>query len=700
LLNELLVLSRSLAARGIGPQEWHSWIKTFKKGPAIIAELDERGELARISELSAEEVARLRNIAPDNQKSFPGFNLNCPLLAVPEGVPWNDAKAFRDVALASTASSQLAFQKKDIGRLKRLLRDFPQEEIAPRLHGASPKLQSTIALLNRLATAKPEPQAFLHGVATAVVAAMQAGRMSQDLAVAILCGKPNKKKQKLEAWAITLILDVADLDEFEYRVADPAVPSEWSAALLQSEATRTAAPGGEPFVCALSGLPDSPVGEKMPEPNLKILGPTYLLSMNKNTPCQTRYGRTSTDIFAMGRDSVQSLNNAILHVTEERRKGKTWTGVPNGFKKNPDLLITYLEEEPDSEVPLAGLFPDVEEEPNPAMAAATYEVRTASIHDALRRLERPGQDMHVRVIALSQIDKGRKQVVFSGRYSTKAMYQGRDNWLAGTRNVPAIAIPFPVAKDKPAEWRSHYQPSPAEVMVSFKQQWLRSGSETTQKRQTRKEAALASHSVPGVSLGRIYALFLDPEASSEAQWLLDRYLSITESLLAGLACSLSGGASLAESARKEALIVIAVYGILLLRQGRTKEIYMEGRDYLLGQFLQMADLLHKLYCIDVRERKIPPQLIGNAAISIAMQRPTRAIEVLCTRMTVYLAWAERCEGENAGLAKWTRKELGRLAARLKNEDLNTRVGPNGKAELLLGYLANTKEKENVGALTI
>ena len=328
------------------------------------------------------------------------------------------------------------------------------------------------------------------------------------------------------------------------------------------------------------------------------------------------------------------------------------------------------------------------------MAAATYEARTASVHDALRRLEHPGQDLHVRVIALSQIDKGRKQVVFSGRYSTKAIYQGRDNWLAGTRNVPVIAIPFPITKGNPAVWCSHYQPSPAEVMVSFKQQWLRSGSETRQKRKAHKEAPLASHPVPGVSLGRIYAVFLDPEASSEARWLLDRYLPITEPLLVGLAGSLSGGASLAASARKEALIVIGVYGILLLRQGRTKEIYMQSRDYLLGQFLQMADLLHKLYCVDVREGKIPPQLIGNAAISMAMQRPPRAIEVLSSRMTVYLAWAERFDGQDAGLAKWARKELGRLAALLKNEDLNARVSPNGRAELLLGYLANVKESEN------
>jgi len=219
-----------------------------------------------------------------------------------------------------------------------------------------------------------------------------------------------------------------------------------------------------------------------------------------------------------------------------------------------------------------------------------------------------------------------------------------------------------------------------EVMRSFKEQWLRAGQST--------------QSVPGVDLGRIYSLFLDPDAREQAGWLMQRYLPLTEALLIGLARSLSGGAKLPESARKQSLIVVAAYGILLYRQSRTKEIYMESRDFLMGQFLQMADRLHRLYCECERKGSIPPQLIGNAAISMAMQRPSRALEVLSTRMTVYLAWADRYKGDQAGLAKWTRKELGRISGFLKDQDLHQPVGPNGKAELLLGYLAGKKETEN------
>src|SRR5439155_20562250 len=89
------------------------------------------------------------------------------------------------------------------------------------------------------------------------------------------------------------------------------------------------------------------------------------------------------------------------------------------------------------------------------------------------RRQGPTPDPLIRVIALSQIDKGRKQIVFSGCYAASAIYEGRDRWLAGARNIPTIRLPFPIGKGKPAEFRSTFAPSPAQVMFSFKRQLLR-----------------------------------------------------------------------------------------------------------------------------------------------------------------------------------------------------------------------------------
>jgi hypothetical protein len=62
-------------------------------------------------------------------------------------------------------------------------------------------------------------------------------------------------------------------------------------------------------------------------------------------------------------------------------------------------------------------------------------------------------------------------------------------------------------------------------------------------------------------------------------------------------------------------------------------------------------------------------------------------------MRIYLAWADQYKGDNAGLVIWCRRELGRISALLKDHDLIRKVNATGKAELLLGYLANTKETE-------
>jgi hypothetical protein len=677
LLNELATLSRSLSSRGIETQTCHEWVKPFKQGKALVAELGTDGLIARVSHLSSEEVARLRNIAPDNQKAFPGFNLNCPLLALDDGSLWNQPEILWKLALETGGNCPLAYGEKDLGRLQRLIRDFPQKEIAPRLAGGGPVLASTMAVLQRLVSVACPVEHLVRSLTVEIIGSAENGRIPRDLALAVLFGKPNKKTSTLENWRITLIFDVADTDKFSHRVADPAVATEWSALLLKSGAVKPSI--DRRLICSLSGQPDTRIGDKMPNPNLPLLGLTYLMSMNSDTPCQTRYRKTSTDIFPVGKDTIQKLSDALRFIIDPSRIKKTWSGVPNGSRKKPDLLITYLEEEPDSEIPIVGLFGDAS--PNPALELATYEARTAPIYSALRLLKERRTDVHLRVMALSEIDKGRKQVVFNGRYSADNILDGRDRWLRGALNVPLISVPLSAGKGKRVEWCSGYQPGLHEAMLSFKNQWIRAGSE--------------SYNVPGVDLGRVYHLFLEPDAKAQSAWLLERYVGLTAPLLIGLGQPFANGKdrkrSLSYAARKEALIVIALYGVLLLRQDHLKEVYMETRDYQLGQFLQMADLLHKLYCKHERKNSIPPQLIGNAAISMAMQSPRRALEVLPARMAVYLAWADRFRGEEEDLVKWVRKELGRVSALLKDQNLETGVTSPGKAKLLLGYLANFKE---------
>ena len=396
--------------------------------------------------------------------------------------------------------------------------------------------------------------------------------------------------------------------------------------------------------------------------------------MNVDAPCQTRYGRSGSSILTAGQQSVQESLDAIQFITRPEMHGRTWSGVPSGSGDRNDLLISYLEDEPTASLPLADFFSDSD----PDVEFATFAERTQEIHSALKLRTDVRGDSFIRVFALSAIDPGRKQVVFSGRYAVSTIYQARENWLSGAHNIPKISIPLPAGRGNPMQWVGDMVPSPAEAMLSFKRQWLRHGQN--------------SQSIPGVDAGLMYSLLLEPDAHALATWLLDIYVPRTMTLMLGLGELLFARTPLPIPARKAGLIAAALFGILLFRQDRHKETYMEKRDYLLGQFLQFADRLHKLYCEHERKGSIPPQLIGNAAVSMATASPSRALQMLSHRMPVYLAWADRYTGANVGLVKWTRKELGRLSAALKDTNLSPAVTANGKAELLLGYLANASSK--------
>jgi hypothetical protein len=671
LLNELLELSRSLRAHGVEAESWHPWIKSFKKGDALVGRIDHRGALVHVSVIVAEEVARLRNVSPDNQKSFPGFNLDCPLL---EATRLSNKAS--EVGLPSEISLDwpLAYDAHQFQRLKLLLTIFPAE-VASKLRSTDGEiLRATRSLLERMTRSPVEPQAFVRQLAQATLVAVKEGRVPAALAGAVLYGKPRKTGNEFEDWKATLILDVSDLDNFPYAVADPAVAIPLSAALFSSD--RLPGTGGDPapITCALTGSSDQPFMGKFPEPTLPYLGKTYLMSMNTDVPCQTRYGHSGSAIFSAGQRSVQESLDAIQFITRQELRGRTWSAVPNGSSDRNDLLISYLEDEPAAEIPLADFFSDSDSDAH----FATFAERTQELHSALRVRASVKADSFIRVFALSLIDPGRKQVLFSGRYSVSTIYQARDNWVAGTHNAPEVSIPLRTGKGNPVAWVAAVAPSPVEALQSFKRQWLRHGQN--------------SQTLPGVDTGRIYALLLEPDTRELAKWLLVVYLPRTMPLMLGLGRLLFGRSPLPEAARKAGLIAIALYGVLLFRQGRSKEIYMENRDYLLGQFLQFADRLHKLYCEHERKGSVPPQLIGNAAVSMTTQSPSRALQMLSHRMPVYLAWADRYAGANAGLVKWTRKELGRLSAALKDTDLSPAVTANGKAELLLGYLANPSTK--------
>ena len=123
---------------------------------------------------------------------------------------------------------------------------------------------------------------------------------------------------------------------------------------------------------------------------------------------------------------------------------------------------------------------------------------------------------------------------------------------------------------------------------------------------------------------------------------------------------------------------------------------MKSPPYLVGRLLSLADQLHVQYCHGVRKGQVPPQLVGNALMTSAMETPEKALALFWQRIKPYHAWAQTVQGgDEVRLAKYFLGEMGRVCASLSEMNMPSRCSDTDKVAMLLGYLAHSaKEKSN------
>lgn len=136
---------------------------------------------------------------------------------------------------------------------------------------------------------------------------------------------------------------------------------------------------------------------------------------------------------------------------------------------------------------------------------------------------------------------------------------------------------------------------------------------------------------------------------------------------------------------------LLLLGILLYQKEITKEIYMEDTAYNIGQLLKLADILHREYCIQLRnggdERKsLPNSFIGNEMLFITAENPAEGICRLMERMSIYMMWRRR-NGQQRPLCEMGSARIGDAAEKIKRP-LPKEFSTEEKAELFIGYMAN------------
>ena len=597
MINEIVLLNDSIKRCGLEIKNKHPWITEHKREEGFIVGFDSKGQIATIEQCTSDKMAKMWKIAPDKQKSFPVINFKVPIwklsrhpLEVHDALNDKEVAKGCDSMVKICEDAELAYTQSERKRLAGRLIDYP-DELLEKSDNTDSNLAGLIELINRLKSYKGDIDSFSTQLSQAVIREYSNGSIqSIELVEKLLFGKWDRSNQIYKKGEIPIVFDLDDYADFKYRIIDPALGSYVSDFLLQKENISAETSTSR---CAVTGEMTSLETGTFPEPKIPVLGPTFLFSMNKDAKCHQRYGKISSEIFPVSKKLTRELQNSLLYITDEKRKGKTWLTVPSSKKKQSDLLIVYLEDKPEIAISLAELLVENTESGN---VEALFEETAASVCSALKGEPTLSSNSLLRLFVLTKLDPGRKQIVISSAFTVNSLISGADNWLLASKNHPHIIIPLPGKKGEKAKLLEPNCPSPASVMRCLQHQWIRNGTDNS--------------AVPGCSLREVYDVFLgeQTEAKQSAKRLLQLCLKRLTPLLLGMGGALRTGElkPFKPNTRLTALTAISLISILLFKLEHKKEEYMKKAAFNIGRMLALADTLHKEYCRYVRDNSIPP----------------------------------------------------------------------------------------------
>lgn len=700
MLNEGHLLYKSLERCGIKLTNRHPDVKEPGKKDGLIVGLDEKSRVEKIEFRNSEDIKKLWTIREGNHNSFPVLKLQRPIWKVDK----EDAlrKNLGSLKKDETEKRKLIFEEKrelnitetEINWWKRLQERVTK--ILPYFETEETEYQALPELMNRFLGSKLGD--FINDLLTKLK------RIENDIPYSLLeniliGNKWDKKKQEYVA-EIPIILDVSNWEDFYIRVASPKFEDFVSQCLFKMQEDSSTKPIYCRGLSALSGIETILESDKFPNPKLPVIGNAYLFSVNHQTPCQTRYKKTSTDIIPIGRKEANAIQDSLNWITENSRKGKTWYAIP-GLMDKKDLLIVYIDNKPDININKAHMLGGVSKND---FSESNYEATAKVVIDALKGKEIVKANDLIRIFVLRKADPGRTQLSLQRVYTISELVKADELWQEAAKNNPSFSLPFfrkeiervTVKKQIKSEsisqffnnnelntiFLSPWCPFPADLVQITQKQWIRFGQDTS--------------SVAGISLGDVYDLFFD--LHNKQSHLTENALQITIQRIQPLLIGFGNADHKNEirdfntEAKFTVLKAISILSIYLYKLGIRKENYMKDTFFNIGRFLSLIDTLHYEYCKNVRSGSIPPQLLGNAHLQIALDNPVAAFDILSRRINVYQAWTRKEKGEQAKLGRWAVSELGKVSSLLAEKNLPTKTTSLERAQILLGYLAKTDKK--------
>jgi hypothetical protein len=737
MLNELSQVADSLERLGTVAPSRHPRINPMGKNrDLLVVSLDEAGNPSRIEVLSGETAANLFRVEHGSAgSSFPGFNIPTPLRRLNEA-PADELKPAVEklLALGKNKHSSPAEIKASIRALftfskaqtfspsqeKQFQRSCSElvSELAESLPRELAGLKNFTTLLETLVKSKPTLPSLAESLAGLMVDQnAEFDRRQLLLFQEILFGTLDWKKRTPEIASADywkgkakqdknanqpIYLDLASPDAAFCRVAHSETSALINTTLIQTQSNATAAVPEQGEVAEDAFGEIAELQDKFPPgPKVAELGNVKLFSVNTNeVQALQRYGFKGSQSFPVSSVRVQKLSDALLYLANEDKRGTTCRAIPSAQPDKRDLLVAYLEGEPEGRAQLAEMFGG---EAN-AFSDADFEAIAEPVLEMLEGKVTANPNLNVRLLAFCPIDKAKKQISLNRSVRVQDVIRAARDWEAGARNVPQVSVWFYDKNTKQSVFRSNTAPCPVELASVVNRVWsadAKSGFSSTYQR--------------ALSVSDAYDVFLAdaPLARQKAQFTMELLITRMSSVLAALGRAKANRkwTDLGDTVRWQSVKAIALLGILLRQQNQRYSEFMKEPVYQLGQLLALADSLHQQYCKHVRGDETPSQLIGNALFNTALEQPVFALARLAERLAPYQAWAKTFRNTDPNVKSGWEKVLLKLLRdcasrfiedvdgiiRIRADELPPRMTDLDKAKLLLGYLAdvqNPKSEEN------
>ena len=707
MLNELYQVAAALDARGIAIEEQHpSQTPMGKNDPLLVVELDRTGAPSKITIERGEIAGKLLRIRHrSNGSSFPGFNLPTPLRTLQSDDDRKELQQFCDLPrnkgiIGSNITAQVSklyvrslpgvFTDEQTQKFKRsinelvgwLLDDFA---------GSAPELRNFVLLLETVVWAKLELASF-------------AGLLAEKLASAD--GNFTAEQRLLFAeWLFTAVklpiyLQCENDDKDHCRVVDMRMGKLLNRHLVAINAKpfdskfrngRVATSGRDAYTGQICEIHES-----FPDPKVALLGNVLLFSNNtKEAHCFPRYGLGGSETFKVSKATAQRMAGALLQLASDDRLNKTCRAIPGNRRGQQDLLIAYLEDEPDAPDPYVDLF---------GSEAASFNVPdfAASVAPVLKALEgkvAANPNHLIRLLAIASLDTANNQISLNRSFTVREVMEAATAWQAGAANCSPVTMPFFDKQTREHILKAHAVPSPLETASILNKIWASS-----------TEGGFKSNFQRIISVSDAYDIFVPspPLQEVKTRFALQTLLARMRDVFAAagrlkmISDFKARNKVLNEPARWQVLKAVALTGIFLNQLGERHELFMKEPTYQLGRLLAYADSLHQQYCKHVRGGETPTQLIGNALFSTALEQPVFALARLAERLSPYQAWAKTFKNTKqdvkSGYEKTLLKLIGECSSTfieehngafvIRVDELPARMNDVEKAKLLLGYLAD------------